>query len=245
MLLREAPRLIAHARLLESTVVRTASDVSRLAIGFVEPALYRVIPSIMPRFRERWPGLEVFLDEMPSAEQLARLQDGRLDLGFVMMGSTDLEGLQFSVVERSPIMLAVPVSSPLAARRQVRLEEVAKEAFIMQSREANPATYNAIVALCREAGFTPRAVQETNHAFTILKFVASGLGVGFAPEMAAELDVKGVKLLRIADHAFDFVATLCIVWARQELPAEAREFIRMAEASGRGARKAARTRARS
>jgi len=244
ILLKEAPRLIAQAKLIESAVARTASDISRLNIGFVEPALYRIIPSIMPRFRARWPGLEVLLQEMPSSEQIARLQDGRLDLGFIMSGANSLEGLQSSVVERSRVVLAVPSGLPLAAKRQVRLEEVASQPFIMQSSEANPVTYNAIVTLCREAGFTPRTVQETNQAFTILKFVASGLGVGFVPEMAADLDVKGVKLLRIADRAFDFVATLSVAWARHEPPPEAREFVRMAEASGRTGRKMLRAKAR-
>jgi len=69
--------------------------------------------------------------------------------------------------------------------------------------------------------------------------------VGFVPEMAADLDVKGVKLLRIADRAFDFVATLSVAWARHEPPPEAREFVRMAEASGRTGRKILRAKSRS
>jgi DNA-binding transcriptional LysR family regulator len=232
LLLAEAPRLIAQAKRLAAGVARAAAGVTRLHVGYVGPALYRIIPSMLPAFRARWPGLELSLEELPSSEQLVRLQDGRLDLGFVVLGDTAFEGLQHRVIERSRLMLAVPADSPLAGRRSVRLAEVAAQPFILQSPEANPPAYRQMLRLCAEAGFAPRAAQRANQAFTILKYVASGLGVGFVPEMAADLGIEGVALLPIADRSLGAQTFLGVVWARSDPPREMADFIRLAEAAG-------------
>lgn len=240
ILFAEAPRLLAHAKRLAANVARSAEGVRQLHVGYVGPALYRIIPSMLPAFRARWPGLELTLEEMTSSEQLIRLQDGRLDLGFMVLADSDFEGLQHRVIERSRLMLAVPDASPLASRQSIRLAEAADQPFILQSPEANPPAYRQVLKLCADAGFAPRAGQRANQAFTILKYVAGGLGVGFVPEIAADLGIAGVKLLPFADRKAGTESFLGVVWARSDPPSEMQDFIRLAEAAGNPRRPARR-----
>jgi DNA-binding transcriptional LysR family regulator len=231
--LSEAPRLLAHGKLFQKMAQSAAVELKQIRVGFVAPGLYRIVPAIMRNFRVRWPSLRVLLDEMPSGEQLARLEDGSLDFGIVGLEVDSLAALQHRVIARSPIVLAVPAKSSLAARRKVNLRDVAGMPFIVQSPEVNPGAYYALLAQCSRAGFTPRSMQHAYQAATILRLVANSFGVSFLPEIAVELGVQGVKYLPIADKGFDVSATFSIVWARKELPREMQEFVRMAEIAGR------------
>jgi DNA-binding transcriptional LysR family regulator len=52
--------------------------------------------------------------------------------------------------------------------------------------------YDALIARCRAAGFSPRVVQEAAGWHTLAGLVAAGVGVAFVPESLAELRRPGV-----------------------------------------------------
>jgi DNA-binding transcriptional LysR family regulator len=237
VLLAEAPRLIAQANLIAAMTVRAGRESPRIQIGYVTPALYRVIPAILRSFSARWSGLNPVFLEMSTAEQLSRLRDGRLDIGFVILGAAALQDLNFRLVERSRLVLAVPADLPLARNRRLHLGALRDLPFILQSPEVNPATYQETIDACAIAGFTPRVVQRVNQSFAILKFVAGGMGVGFVPEIAAELKIEGVRLLRVVDDFFDVGVSLGIAWAGTDLRPEMQDLVRLAEIAGRRSRR--------
>src|SRR3954447_11473489 len=58
-------------------------EVGRLDVGFVGSATYSVVPELLRAFRERFPDVGLHLRELGTTEQLRRLEDGRLDIGFL------------------------------------------------------------------------------------------------------------------------------------------------------------------
>ena len=62
------------------------------------------------------------------------------------------------------------------------LRSLAREPFILFPREVAPELHDAIVALCRKAGFAPRIGQEAIQMQTIVSLVAGGMGVSLAIE---------------------------------------------------------------
>lgn len=60
--------------------------VARLSVGFVASTLYDALPEVIRRFRITAPDVEISLAEMTTAEQIAALKEGRIDVdlaGFI------------------------------------------------------------------------------------------------------------------------------------------------------------------
>src|SRR5881275_1522994 len=78
-------------------------EVGRLDVGFVGSAMYSVVPELLRAFRERFPDVGLRLRELGTAEQLRRLEDGRLDVGFLRPPG-GRPGLSIETVLREPVL---------------------------------------------------------------------------------------------------------------------------------------------
>jgi len=63
------------------------------------------------------------------------------------------------------------------------------------SERAYPGSNAWLTAVCREAGFTPRILQEADREPAVISFVAAGLGVALLPEQIKRLPHEGVIFL--------------------------------------------------
>lgn len=106
----------------------------------------------------------------------------------------DHEGEEFAVTER--IFLAVPSTHQLARNHSVRLIDAAEEGFIslMGSRQ-----FRWICdRFCRQTGFTPNIIFESDSPATVKNMIAARMGIGFWPEYTwGRIDRHDVRLLSI------------------------------------------------
>src|SRR5262245_9818585 len=58
-------------------------EIGRVMIGYVSSLAYAGIAGFLRDFHARWPHVELGLRELPPAQQLDSLKDGRIDVGFV------------------------------------------------------------------------------------------------------------------------------------------------------------------
>jgi len=224
-LLDECPRLIEHVSLVEHVTVRS-SQAARLNVGFLPPALYGYFPEALEHFRTRWPGIELKLEELASAEQYTRVQDGTLDVGFVNLEVDHPRQIAVRIIDRSRVVLAVPSKWPLARKKAISLSELKDIPLIAAARSANMAARDRLELAWRTAGFVPKIVHDANQAYPILRLVATGLGVGFVPERAEIHKVMGVKLIPVQDPSFRAEVVLGMIWLDRKLPAYVKNFIR-------------------
>jgi DNA-binding transcriptional LysR family regulator len=163
----------------------------RLAIGFIGPATYSVVPEILGLYRERFPDVALALHEWTSTEQIRRLHSRFIQVGFVRapLGNATLV---FETVRREPIVVILPEGHPLADEEEVPLKALANEPFIMVPRRREPAVYDLFISSCRGAGFNPQVVQEAHQIHTIVGLVAARVGVSFAGTSVKNLRRPGV-----------------------------------------------------
>ena len=96
------------------------------------------------------------------------------------------------------IFLAVPAVGKYAGRRVIRLSEVSDEEFISLADVKNLRTI--CDKFCREAGFSPRIVFESDNQNAVKNLIAAGVGVGFWPEYTwGAMDSPDVNLIGITD----------------------------------------------
>jgi len=92
------------------------------------------------------------------------------------------------------MVLALPADHPLAITPDipVPLSSLANEAFVLYRRPAGPGLYDALLAACNRAGFSPAVAQEAPRMTATMSLVAAGLGVSIVPASMKRLRSDGV-----------------------------------------------------
>lgn len=165
----------------------------RLRIGFSGAMIYRGLLQLLDALKERAPDIEIQLQEMNSAEQISALRHNELNLGFVNISALPdgLNGLRY---RSEPFVACLPSDHHVLGRgrTRIRLLDLREEDFILFSRHVSPDYYEAIIALCREAGFLPRVRFEMRQWLSIVALVANGGGVALVPQALNRSGPAGV-----------------------------------------------------
>ncbi len=161
------------------------SETIRLGISPFYSKYY--LPAILPYFRHHFPSVRLEITEEISVVLEQQVIDGTLDFCFVPLHPQNPR-LSYEVVHVEEILLAVPKSSPVCAHATpspglpyIDLKYLANEPFIALKSIQK---FNEMsVQLCARAGFEPHVVYETLNWDTVSMLVASGMGVGFVPDV--------------------------------------------------------------
>ena len=122
-------RLVRLAEEAESAI-RELRDLrrGRVLIGANEAAVHTLLP-LVARFRQRFPDIVIDVRRVPARQIAVEVQQGSLDFGALTFHPSE-EGLLEVPVGSDELVLLVPPSHDLARRRQVSMEEVAREPVV-------------------------------------------------------------------------------------------------------------------
>jgi DNA-binding transcriptional LysR family regulator len=194
-------------------------------IGFFLWAPAGFFPRVIREFRRLRPGIRLSLVEMHANDQIAALEEGKIDLGLTRPLQSPLDRvLRSELLYRDPVVVAMRPDH-LLARRTVKVKALAEEPLVLGERRANPVFFDSIVSLCAKEGFSPQIANTSATWSGVLTLVEAGEGIALVP--------AGVKNLRIRGLVFRPLGTnelslgLAAVWnPRNEGPALA-EFLRL------------------
>jgi DNA-binding transcriptional LysR family regulator len=214
--------LLAQARLVlmqaetATQTMRAAhrGEAGRLTIGFTTSAVYSLVPAILREFNRSRPHVEIRCLEMNPEQQLSALQERQIQVSFTRTPLGDA-GLQTELLDREGFVMALPVDHPRAGQVRLRLRDFSGEGFILFSRHQGSAIYDAIIASCQKAGFSPRIAQEGGGVQTILALVAAGLGVAMVPASLRHLQRPGVVYRELPASDTQEVG-LMLVWRKDD-----------------------------
>ena len=226
-LLEEARAVLARAATVEDAVRRTLrGEAGRLAVGFTSSAaLHPFVPATIRHFREARPGVQMELDEAGTAELVEAVLAGRLDAAFVRSPVGAVAGLRAEPLLEEPMLAALPAGHRLAldGGPALPLADLASDPFVLYRRRSGPGLYDAILAACREAGFTPTVVQEAPRLPATLSLVASGLGVSVVPASIRHATPPGIAYRALATQR-RLVAPIHLILRRASSTATAARF---------------------
>jgi DNA-binding transcriptional LysR family regulator len=135
-----------------------AGEQGSVALGYGTSAGYETAPRLLEAVAQRLPALEVDARVMATAEILEAVAAGTLDVGLVRCPPAS-EGIAAHVVRREQQGVLVRRDHPLAAGNAVALDQLGDAPLLLHPREANPGHYDAVLALCREAGVEPEVLE--------------------------------------------------------------------------------------
>ncbi|MDR7127321.1 DNA-binding transcriptional LysR family regulator [Pseudorhodobacter sp. 4114] len=203
-----------------------------LKLGFIEvAALSEIMPTSMRTFREKVPDVQLELLSMASMTQIEEIRRRRLDGGFLYnppIGDPDVEAI---LLERHPVFLAVPSSSPLALLPSVKLHGLEQERFIWFHRAASPQYHDQLAAAIQTAGVQYNVIHHSESEAVMLALVRMGLGIAFVNARQARRRPDGVTLLPVDD--LPVLIDLHFAWRADEIsPALGRLITLLSELSG-------------
>ena len=175
--------------------VRSAQRVERgergeLNVGFISSMASTYMPWLLRVFRDRFPDVELVLNEGDTWTQFRGLLEGRLSVGIVR-GPVTTPGLVATSVLTEPLIAALPADHAQARSRRVSVAALANDPFIMVPRQIGP-LHEEAMRLCHEAGFSPRVAQEALQLHIIVSLISARVGVALVPASTQLLPIEGV-----------------------------------------------------
>ncbi len=197
----EVRQVFAQTERAVSTAQRAGrGEIGQLDIGFAPSADLDILPRVLRVWNARFPAVQVDLHPFLPSAQAEALREGRIHIGFVRL-PLEKRGLVVETIQREPLLAVLPAGHPLARRARVRLAELAGDRMIMFPRRMAPGYYDLLISACRDAGFTPRVLQEPGSIQTNLGLVSARLGVTLMPASIRNLRRAGVIYRPLAPPA--------------------------------------------
>lgn len=224
--LLDARRLLAECAESVQAVQRLSRGESgQLNIGYVANVYHDLLPATLGAFRHAYPRTALNLFDMTPAEQYHALDEHQIDLGFLCFraDSTGKE-LQWACVGHDNVMVAVPAGNPLAKKAKIDLNDLEPMFFVGMSGKTYPGSNEWLIDVCREAGFTPRILQDADREPAVISFVAAGLGVALLPEQIKKLPHQGVIFRPLRRR---LVADSWAVWNVNNSPDCLKQYVRI------------------
>src|SRR5258708_5612744 len=156
--------LAQHDRTFESTRRAARGEQGRLCVGVMPTVPFHpFVPFVIRAFRSDFPLVSLTLDECLRTEAIERLQNEQMDVAFFRAALTEPRNLVVNPLLVEPMVVALPRGHRLARSESsaaLSLKDLAGETFIFYARQLGPAFYEATMAACLKAGFSPRLGQE-------------------------------------------------------------------------------------
>jgi DNA-binding transcriptional LysR family regulator len=184
----------------------TASAPARLCVAYTATLARRIVPAIHDAAGERLAGVELSWREAWASDVVAGVRDGRYGAGLARHPERDPQLASETIAEEQQGVL-LGAGHRLAGRDALHLADLAPEPILMFPRDMAPAYHDALLALCREAGFEPRTrlTPDSGHVGIKVSLLERGEVVAIAPEDAArsyvELSSGRIVFLPLAEPA--------------------------------------------
>lgn len=206
--LQPAREALQRAEMVREAVrLGSSGERGRLAIGFVGSAVSECLPRVIPYFRERFPQVELGLEEMSTVDIAAGIESRQIDVGLVRLPVMNRAQLEITVIERDVLVVGVPAAHPLARRKTLALSDLADQPFVVISPHS--VLHTVVYIICQQAGFKPIVAQEANQLLTVLSLVQSGLGVTLVPSRLGRFAPESVRLIPLTDPVATDMGIAC------------------------------------
>lgn len=180
--------LVERARRLLAEVESTLDDVGRqvqglagrVRLGASTGAIAHLLPQAVAQLRLRQPDIDVQIAVLTSQETLARLAQGKLDIGLVALPQSPVTGLAIKPWRRDPVIAFLPADW----RCPARITPAWLETRPLILNDASTRLSRLTAEWFAQAGFRPAPRIELNYNDAIKSLVAAGYGAALLPHEA-------------------------------------------------------------
>lgn len=203
---------LAEAMRQESAAARGLKQ-GTLRIGSFGPtASMRLLPAILQRFRQAYPGIEVLIDEGPDRQVLQWLLEHRVDLGFVVLPESRFDCMPLF---EDQLVAVLPAGHELARQESVTLEQLCNHPFVLTEAGSAELVGNLFLA----ARLRPDIRYRCSQLISTLDIVARGEALTIVAELSIPDGGDGRHCVRPLHPAVPRRIGLALPDRRQASPA--------------------------
>lgn len=203
-------RILENATTATREVARGSRGVVRC--GFTAASAYQFLPEHIRSVKLAMPDVSLVLREMVSSQQIAALDAGELDVGF-LRPPIDQSIHNHRLVARETLLLATPRDHVLAEKRSVHWVDLNDIDMVMYDSREGRYLYELVTSHFMQNDIYPRYYQSLAQIHTILSLVRAGMGVAIVPSSARVLGITDIVYREIVDGAVP-QAVLNVVWRK-------------------------------
>ena len=176
-LLAEAREILGRIDIAENTVRLLATGTKAiLKIGYTTITGHALVPDIAREFRRANPDVRLELTYLHSPAQRDKILQDEIDFGFIE-GSFQSSEIESRPVAHHRLVALLPPDHPLAAKRELTIEDLAHEQLVMGTYAEWPTLRRIVVDAFQSAGQVMTVAQEAPSLVGILGLVTAGVGI--------------------------------------------------------------------
>jgi DNA-binding transcriptional LysR family regulator len=194
----------------------------RLSVGADTTVGSYVIPSLLGKFRQIYPQVEISLEVLNRASLVEALMSNRVDIAVMGTVPADLP-VEVEPFAFNELVLVAAPSHRLAGRKEVPIEELGREHFLL--RESGSGTRAALERALQEADIPLQVSMQVGNNSAIKQGVAAGLGIALISRVAIDMELETHRLTILDVEGFPIVRQWRIVHLKDKyLSATTRAF---------------------
>jgi LysR family hydrogen peroxide-inducible transcriptional activator len=196
----------------------------KVTVGVLPTIAPYLLPAAMAEFIEKYPGVEIVVQEDTTARLLKHMLAYEIDFALASLPIQD-ERLEVRELFAEELLVALPPGHPLTRKRTVAVAELAGERLIVMKE--GHCLGDQVLGFCERQDVKPKISFRSAQLETIQALVASGFGISLIPAMAARSERENVPEYRSLQPPRP-ERKIVVVWPRQRPPGRAaNEFLKV------------------
>jgi DNA-binding transcriptional LysR family regulator len=165
-----------------------------LRVGSTKTYARYFMPSLLSSFHQDYPHIKLHLDEGSSLDMTNSLLEFKNEVA-VIAKATENPDVTFIPLSQEELIIIVSANHPLAAKRSVSPQELAKEPLIM--KETGSGTRKRVSMFFEQHHCTPNALMETSNTEFIKQLVQKGEGISILVKACVAAEIEEGKLATV------------------------------------------------
>ncbi len=187
--------VVEHARSLLSDMERLKELVrgqappltGALRLGVIPTVGPYLLPALLPQVRTRFPKAALYLREEKTADLVAQLRSGQIDVALIALPILG-DDLQSLPVFDDPFVLAMPSGDALSERQTIRESDLAGRQLLLL--DDGHCLRDQALQICALPDAPKVADFSATSLNTLVQMVANGLGLTLMPSLALDVEVR-------------------------------------------------------
>jgi len=202
-----------------------------LKIGYTTITGHALVPDIAREFRRANPDVRLELTYLHSPAQRDKILQDEIDFGFIE-GSFQSSEIESRPVAHHRLVALLPPEHPLAAKRSLTIEELAREQLVMGTYAEWPTLRRIVVDAFQSAGQVMTVAQEAPSLVGILGLVTAGVGITIFTGMPRFCGEQAITPRPIVTNPPVLVESH-LAWRRASISSAMRRFIETSQKVGK------------
>lgn len=199
-LYNRAKKLLTEAAAAEAAIKRLgAGSQGELRVGFTRTVASQILPRLLNHYHDHKPDVSLHLHEDWSTRLMEMVSGEKLDVALLRRSTAGtLPNIDFTLVQREPLWLAVHKSHPLAQVRKVHPHALAGEAMVGYSATNAQYFHEILHAIMAHYDIKPE-IRHQSAVPTVLAVVNAGMGLALVPESITQFQSEHTVMRPLDD----------------------------------------------